>query len=278
MEQNPLKQYFRQPSIYIKLPSNGAFYPEGTLDMPPNGELPVFPMTAMDEITYRTADALFNGSAVATVIQSCIPNIKDAWSIPGVDLDTILVAIRIASYGHAMDFDSKCPSCEEENSFSLDLRTILDSIQMADYTQTVTVGDMQIYFQPLSYKATNTNTMAQFEDQKLLDMLPEADIPEDEKLSLINNAFIKLGDLTMQSIAQSISMIKAGDEQVLDPAHIVEFVQNCDRSVFGKIRDQIAEFKKQSELQPVNVSCNSCQNQYSTPFTMDVSNFFVSDS
>ena len=57
---NPLSQYFRQPVIYIKLPSNGKFYPPGTLDMPANNELPVLPMTAIDEITYRTPDALFD--------------------------------------------------------------------------------------------------------------------------------------------------------------------------------------------------------------------------
>ena len=55
---NPLKQYFRQPAIYIRLPSQGKNYPEGSLNMPPTGELAVYPMTAIDEITYRTPDAL----------------------------------------------------------------------------------------------------------------------------------------------------------------------------------------------------------------------------
>lgn len=44
---NPLKQYFRRPAVYIKLPSNGKNYTEGSLDMPENGELPVYPMTAI---------------------------------------------------------------------------------------------------------------------------------------------------------------------------------------------------------------------------------------
>ena len=64
MSNNPLTQYFRQPAIYVKLPSNGQHYPEAALNMPANNELPVYPMTAIDEITYRTPDALFNGNAV----------------------------------------------------------------------------------------------------------------------------------------------------------------------------------------------------------------------
>ena len=45
---NPLKKYFRQPKLYINLPSKGKFYPAGSLNMPETGELPVFPMTAKD--------------------------------------------------------------------------------------------------------------------------------------------------------------------------------------------------------------------------------------
>jgi hypothetical protein len=55
---NPLKAFFRQPAIYLKLPSDGAYWPEDAIEFPANRELPVYPMTAVDEITYRTPDAL----------------------------------------------------------------------------------------------------------------------------------------------------------------------------------------------------------------------------
>jgi hypothetical protein len=106
---NPLKAFFRQPALYVRLPSNGEGWPPGSLDMPVNRELPVLPMTAMDEITYRTPDALFNGSAVVSVIQSCFPNVKNAWQMPTTDLNTMLAAIRIASYGHDLEIETVCP-------------------------------------------------------------------------------------------------------------------------------------------------------------------------
>lgn len=108
MNSNPLSQYFRQPAIYIKLPSQGNFYPDGALVAMPNGEYPVLPMTTLDEITYRTPDALFNGQAVVSVIESCMPNIKKGWAVPAVDLDTILVAIRIATYGNDLELSTIC--------------------------------------------------------------------------------------------------------------------------------------------------------------------------
>ena len=275
---NPLQRYFRQPAIFIKLPSNGDFYEPGSLDMPPNGEVPIYPMTAMDEITYRTADALFNGNAVASVIESCVPNIKNAWAIPTMDLDTLLIAIRIASFGHDMDFETVCPSCESENNYGLDLRTVLDTIQSPDYNQTVTVGDIQIFFQPISYQQQNNNSMMQFEDQKLMETVPNADIPESEKINLLNSAFVKLGEMTMNAISQSITAIQAGDEMVTDPEYIREFVKNCERGVFNKIRDRITEIKSFTELKPVKLQCQECSHNYETPFTLDVSNFFGSSS
>ena len=86
---NPLQQFFRQPALYIRLPSEGRQWPPGSINMPPNQEIPVLPMNAIDEITYRTPDALFNGSATVNVIQSCIPSIVNAWVMPQIDLNTV---------------------------------------------------------------------------------------------------------------------------------------------------------------------------------------------
>lgn len=277
-QSNPLQKYFRQPAIYIKLPSEGKFYPQDSLNPTPNGELAVYPMTALDEITYRTADALFNGSAVANVIQSCVPDIKDAWAVPSSDLDTLLIGIRIATYGHEMDIDSICPSCEEENTFGIDLRQILDSLQTPDYSETVSYGDMEFYFKPLSYLQQNENSMMQFNDQKLIENITDADVEESEKITLINAAFVKLGEMTMHAISQSIAMIKAGDNIVSEPEYIKDFVKNCDRKAFAVLRNHISKLKETSEIKPINLQCQHCSHQYSMPFTMDVSSFFASDS
>ena len=275
---NPLRRFFRQPAIYIKLPSDGNFYPPGALEMPVNRELPVYPMTAMDEITYRTSDALFNGAAIATVVSSCIPCIKDGWQVPAIDLDTVLVAIRIASYGHEMEFESACPHCEHENSFGLDLRTVLDGIKSPDYSNTVDIGDIKIYFKPLSYQQVNANSLDQFQDQKLIEMLPTANMPEEEKIRQLSQAFAKLTNMTVSAMAQSISMIQADNEMVVETEYIEEYIRNCEKDVFDKIRDHMAELKKVSELKPLDITCQGCTKQYETPFTMDVSNFFVSAS
>jgi len=96
---NPLAGYYRQPKIYLDLPSKGNYYTQGSLDVSEDGRYPVYAMTAKDELMYKTPDALMNGQATVEVIKSCIPSIKDPWKMPSLDVDACLVAIRIATYG-----------------------------------------------------------------------------------------------------------------------------------------------------------------------------------
>jgi hypothetical protein len=275
---NPLSQYFRQPSIYIRLPSGGQYYPPGAIDMPANGELPILPMTAIDEITYRTPDALYNGSATVNVIQSCVPNIKNAWLIPAMDLDTILIAIRIASYGHEMDFATKCPNCGHEHEVTADLRAVLEQMRTPNYSNNIKDGDLEIYFRPMNYKNLNDNNQVQFEQQKILQNVAQSTLSEEEKLSTLSQALNRVTDLTVNSLAQSIATIKTPTAMVNEPQYIADFLKNCDRTLFNNIRDYIIELKAQAEMQPLKIACPECKHQHEQPVTMDMASFFASAS
>lgn len=279
---NPLKQYFRQPAIYIRLPSGGQFYQPGALEMTVTGEFPVYPMTAIDEITYRTPDALFNGEAVVTVIQSCVPNIKNAWALPSIDLDTILTAIRIASYGHQMEFETNCPSCNHEEDRTLDLRTVMDLLKSPDYNKSVTQGDIEIYFKPMTYKNLTDNNKAQYEEQRILSQLvPTGETPEEiEKARNINYTEVlkKITQITVGALAQSIALIKTPTAQVVEPEFIIEFLSNCDRLLFAQIRDYIINTKTKAELQPLAIQCSECKFEYKQAVTLNMTDFFADAS
>jgi hypothetical protein len=275
MSNNPLKQYFRQPAIYVRLPSQGKFYPPGAINMPQNGELPVYPMTAIDEITYRTPDALFNGQATVSVLQSCVPDIQDPWATPAMDIDTLLISIRIASYGHDMDFGTKCPKCSHECEHTVDLRGILDRVRAPDYNKSLQSGDMEIFFRPMNYKNINDNNALQYENQKLLQLLPDSEIAENEKLSALSTALKRITDITVKALAQSISAVKTPQALVSESEYIEELLKNCDRELFNRIRDHIVELKSQAEMPPIPLTCPECNNQYEQTVTLDMTSFFV---
>ena len=280
MEQssNPLRQFFRQPAIYIRLPSQGKFWPPGSIDIPADGELPILPMTAIDEITYRTPDALFNGNAVVSVLQSCVPNIIDAWQTPSTDLDTLLVAIRIASFGHAMGIDTSCPNCGHEAEYEADLRALMDNLKSADYQSTVRHGDMEIFFQPLSYRQITQNSIRQFEEQKVMNMMPDTDLTESDKITRLNQAIARLTDLTVDALAQCVSMIRTPQAQVTEMEYIREFLANTESRIFNEIRDHVIGLRGATDLPPLKIQCSNCEHRYEQPVTLDQSFFFADAS
>jgi hypothetical protein len=275
---NPLRQFFRRPAIYLRLPSGGQYWAPNALDMPENGELPIYPMTAIDEISYRTPDALFNGQAVVNVIQSCVPAIKDAGKIPNTDLNAVLVAIRIASYGHIMDIASTCTECKNEDEFAADLRMILDNLKSPDYTEGIDQGDLQIIFKPATYEEQNKSAMEQFEKQKFLQQVGQGEMSDEERNRILSESLKQLTELTINLISKSIAAIQIPGAVVTDTEQIKDFLHHCDRTLFKQVRDRVIALTQQGQIQPLDVECTECHHKYKQEINMDMASFFDSAS
>jgi len=277
-EKNPLSRYFRQPTIYMRLPSGGQHYPPGALDLPANNELPVFPMTVRDEIINKTPDALFNGTAVVSLIQSCIPNIKDAWSIPSVDLDSILIAIKVATYGKDLEITGSCTHCQESSDYVIDLNRTLAEIGTTNYNSPQRIGQFEIVFRPLSYQEINETSQEQFNEQKILNILPDSGLSDQERVQEINKLIVKITDGTISALSKSISSIRTDDVLVSNEQQIHEFLDNCPTALFTAIRDAAIAKRQAGAMKPLKLTCNHCTKQYEQILTLDLSNFFVPSS
>lgn len=274
---NPLSGHFRQPALQIKLPSGGKFYPDGSLDLPVTGEIPVYPMTVKDELTLKTPDALMNGSGVVSVIQSCCPNILNAWHVPSLDLDRILIAIRLASYGAGMDVNSVCPSCNAKNEHTIDLRAVLDAAPAVDFQKTSELDGLTFRFKPQNYQGITRTGQVAFEEQRIVDSISKnRDLPEEEKIKMFNKSFDKLKQMNVDVIVNSIHSITMPDgTEVTNPVHIAEFVNNSGRQTYGAIKDQIQHLVDSLKLQDLELTCESCETPYKTKMDFDATNFFV---
>jgi hypothetical protein len=275
---NPLAKHFRQPALYLKLPSNGEFWPEGSIDMPIINELPILPMTTKDEITLKTPDALLNGQGVVDVIQSCCPNIKDAWQTPGIDVDSIIIAIRIASYGEQMDFNSTCPHCKEESSYGVDLGKVLAGIEMPDYLQKLQSENLKIKLKPQPYHIVNKNNMIAFEEQQLLRTISQIENDTDALKTVFDQQLAKLVELNITLLTGSTEYIETTSEVVSDTAFINEFYKNCDTKIVKLVRDKLQEFSDVGSLKPFSVKCHNCSEDFNVTVTFDFASFFANGS
>ena len=273
MSTNPLQQYFRRPALYLKLPSQGEGYPENSIEFPENGELAIFPMTAIDEITARTPDALFNGVAVIEIIKSCVPSIKDPWKILQIDLDPILLAIKMATNGSTMEFDTVCPSCKEPNKYDINLTQLLNEYKPGEYNTPLKLDQLSLKFCPLNYKQINETSVIQFEIQRALRIIQ--DMPDgDERNAKSTEVLRKMNQVTMDIIVETIEYISSPNGIVLDKNFIKEFLENVDVKTFEKIKDISLELKKSTDTKPLKFKCINCSHEYEQPFNVNVSDFF----
>ena len=273
MNNNPLKQYFRRPAIYLRLPSGGNFYPAGALDLPENKEIPIYPMTAIDEITSKTPDALFNGLAVTEIIKSCVPNIKDPWSVPAIDLDAILISIRAATNGNMLDVDSTCPSCNESASYNINLIGLLSKLNVGEYTDSIQLTEISVKFNPLSYKTVNRINLSQFEIEKNIRKM-DSITSDEERLNYSTEMMKQLNELSMKLISESIESISTPSSIVTEKEYILDFLKNCDKNSFNTLKNHAVKLRESAQLKPLPVKCIHCEHEYDQTLTLNVSDFF----
>lgn len=277
---NPLNKYFRQATVYIKLPS-GLQYPENVIERSKSGELAIRPMTAMDEIKFKTPDALMNGQGVVDVIQSCIPQIKDAWQIVSYDLDAVFLGIRIATYGETMDITYTLPNTTEQRSHTINLPAFMEDINSQKIEHSFKINDLIFHISPLTYSDMNLVSLETFQQQRIYAGLRDSKMKDEDKVKTFDESFKKMTDLTNEILLKNVKRIDTGTESVTNPVHISEFLQNADAKLMSQIQEQLQKFRAQGSAPSIKLKASEedikkgVPASYEVPVTFDTANFFV---
>lgn len=279
---NPLETYFRQPAIYITLPSKGEYYPPDTLTFNENKEIAVYPMTAKDEIVMKTPDALLTGQSTVDVIQSCIPAIKDAWKIPSIDIDTILIAIRIATYGEEMPVSIPITEIKESLSASVNLTNALERVNgHVPNTELILPSGIKVKIKPIDYAMMSRQAMRVYDEQRMVRTVQDSELDDETKTKKYMEVFTKVAMYSVDEMISSIDTIHTPDgKQVTEQGYITEFVQNMDVSTSKLIKQKIDEIRKTGAIPPMEYDVpedmveKGAPKTISVPMTFDTSVFF----
>jgi hypothetical protein len=280
-----LGPYFRKEELKISLPSKGQFYPPGSLEIDENNEVGVLPMTAIDELTLKTPDGLLSGEATWKVMKSCVPSLKNPWMMPSIDVDTILIAIRIASYGETMDVTSLIPVTNTKQTHSINLVELLENRVVKPIHTKITLDNgLEVLVKPTSYKQMANVRKSTFEKQKLATTITDSKISDQDKQMEFNKIFTKLTALNIESLTDNIEAIVTPTGPVSDPAKISEFVNNIDLKHVTAIRKKIEEIHITGSLPPYVVETpdedikKGAPKTYKVPVLFDQSDFFATRS
>lgn len=272
MSYNPLQNYFRQPKIFLSLPSLGKYNKPETF----SGDiekLPIYGMTGMDQIIVKTPDALLNGESTVRLIQSCCPTILNAWEITNLDIDTLLVAIRIATYGNKMNVTSICNECNSENSYDIDISSFLNFYSSCKFESSVIVDNLIIKLKPLTYKESTIYGLENFSLQKQLAQVENLH-DDNEKQKVLSSIFSEFALLQNKILVSSIDEIQTPETIVTEYGFIKEWVDNCEQHVIKQIRNVLDTNGKNWKLPSQEASCSTCGSSTSIDIDLDQSSFF----
>lgn len=273
MANNPLQQYFRQPKIFIKLPSKGIYTKPGVIAGDVTN-MPVFGMTGMDEIIIKTPDALLTGESTVKVIESCCPTIKDGWELSNLDLDLVMSAIRIATYGNAITFSNTCRHCEAVNEYELELSKLIDFYNDLEYDNKVVLKDIVIKLRPLTYRQVTEFSQKNFQLQQQLAQTKQLE-DEAQRTKEIARLYLEFSGLQTEVYSANIESIEAGGRVVDERVFIDEWLRNTEKTTFDQLREHIDKNKNDWKTPAQTVKCLECEKENLIEIELDHSSFFA---
>jgi hypothetical protein len=195
--------------------------------------------------------------------------------MPTIDLDAILIAIRIATYGDEMDINSKCPNCGEESRHQIPLGQMLLRVRSPDYQEILNIDNLQIKLKPMSYVQSNSTNIAAFEEQKILQLINNDDIPHEAKKAQLDVHIERIISSTVEQLTFNTESITTEDGSiVVNTDYIREFYTNANSKIIKELQKKLREFAEVAGLPPARVQCDGCEKQYNVEITFDYANFF----
>jgi hypothetical protein len=242
----------------------------------------ILPMTAKDELAFKTPDAMINGQATVDVIKSCVPNLLDPWKMVNYDTDTVLLAIRIATYGETMNIRFAVPVTGAEQEHTVNLPAILDDlgkVKIEDYA--TTSKGFKIKIMPLTYDTLTKIQIARFEQQKIYGTINSSTLTEEQKQTAFAKSFETLNTVNFSLLLDSIGEITTPDGiTVTDRQQIIEFCNKADSKTIKEIEDKLSQLRVQAQTPALKIKATDEQIKagvpatYEVPMTFDNSNFF----
>lgn len=252
----------RIPGETFRLPSQGVFYQSGELSEDvKNGEVHVFPITAIDEIILKTPDKLLSGTAVNEVFSRCIPQVRKPLQLLSKDVDYLLMCLRLISYGETVDVTYK-HSCENatRRNYEVELRPLISKSKPIDptslgskYSLTFKSGQVAelrpaLYGSVLSMYLSNFEAQKMTEEERLLDT-------QMHMLNLVSDTIISVDGVTDRNFIKDwLKAVPAGWMQEL-----------------GESMQDVADWGPTSEYTTV---CKDCGEEITIEIPLNPISFF----
>jgi hypothetical protein len=197
-------------------------------------------------------------------------------------MDVLLIAIRIATYGEKMSVPIKLGS-DIDYEYELDLRLVVDQLMHnIAWDPIVPINEnLVVHVRPITYKTMTQGALQTFETQKIIQIVNDESVAEEDKIRIFKESFAKLNKLTLGVITESIFNIESSNGGTSDRKHIQEFMDNVDKEIFDKVKGHIDILREHNAIKPLKIAVTDemralgiTEEEIEVPLNFDPSNFF----
>ena len=256
--QNPLLARVKIPGRIFQLPSGGLFYKNGELaETVENGEVHVYPMTALDEITMKNPDMLFSGKAISIVFRHCIPDIKKPEELYAKDIDALMIFLRAVTYGPQYEIEA-VHDCDDAkgHSYVVDVEGLINNMKYLDqetsdrvYTTVLENGQV-VKMQPIRYKHV-LQLLKMNENKQTLTV-------EDQEKNLITN---------LLNVIESV-------DGYTEKKMITEWIRAINPRMMNQLAEAIDDSQVWGPVTLKTVKCKDCGEDFDLEIPINPISFF----
>lgn len=290
------------PPVEIALPTRGIFYPEGILRPGVNPEkIKVGTLGIMDEFKYRDPFMIVSGKAIEHLIRHiCGDQILMAEEMCEVDIETILLASRLASYGPSLKIKHSCahaiepteesedPICGHTNTVVIDLHEHILRYGPIENEERFAVllprVGQTVYLKPTPYKTTvevMRNVMAHRKRLDDINQRNQEDFVIDPDQFAKYEEVVNLSvDLQIQTILDCIYGVKTRSGNMVEDPHLIGAwifeLPKSDHDVIAKRITEITDDLRKLSL--IRYVCGKCKSENEFNLQMNAEILFLADS
>lgn len=290
------------PPLDIALPTRGIFYQPGVLgDGVDPMHIEVRTLGVMDEFKYRDPFLLVSGKAIVHLIHHlCGKQVLLPEEMCEIDIEAILLAARIASYGSILKIVHNCLQmvksdeepdkeiiCGHPNTVPIDLNQHIlryGPIEQEERFEVVLprVGQT-VYLKPIPYHTTvelMRSVMANRKSVEMLNLEPDSLVMQPDDFTRYEEILNLSADHQIKAILDCIYAVKTRSGKVVeDPTQIGPWIFELPKSDHDVITVRIAELDQDfRKISLIRYECGKCKQENEFNLQMNAEILFLAES
>jgi hypothetical protein len=259
------------PHIEIALPTLAAFYPEGEVLHPSAdpSKIIIGPLSVLEESTINDPMMMITGRAISKLIKRVAPLVTDPSKLSELDIQAMLIACRIVSYGQTLKLEHECPKCNHANTMEIDLKEHIGRFspftqdELNQFIIVLPKVGQTVNLRPLPYEDSVNMTIEAIKSSTGAEQFKELTDTEAlsyEYIELYRTQFEKTLDTNIEALVATIYYVttKAGSK-VMDTDLIREWILALPiddvKCMTKRIKDINNDIQERSQLE---YQCQEC--------------------